>query len=81
MHNVLTNTMYVCVLCCRSGCIVLLSFLIGIIVGFPYDAKTFQASDVGNATMKVFGTALQDFVINYVQGTCTYICVGYTMGR
>jgi hypothetical protein len=38
-----------------------------IIVGFPYEEMTFEASDVGNATMHVFGEALQSFTVNYVQ--------------
>ena len=39
-----------------------------IIFGFPYEEMTFNASDVGNATMHVFGEALQSFTVNYVQG-------------
>ena len=39
-----------------------------IIVGFPYEEMTFDASAVGNATMLVFGEALQGFTVNYVHG-------------
>ena len=38
------------------------------IVGFPYEEMTFEASAVGNVTMVVFGEAAQSFTVNYVQG-------------
>ena len=39
-----------------------------IIVGFSYEEMTFEASTIGNATMLVFGEALQSFTVNYIQG-------------
>ena len=38
------------------------------IVGFPYEEMTFEASAVGNVTIMVFGEALQSFAVNFVQG-------------
>ena len=37
-------------------------------VGFPYEEMTFDASAVRNATMFVFGEALQSFTVNFVHG-------------
>ena len=46
------------------------SFFIEIIVGFPYEEVTFEASAVRDVIMIVFGEALQSFVVNFIQGKC-----------
>ena len=48
---------------------VLLHCPLEIIVGFPYEEITFEASAVENVMMIVFGEARQSFVVNFIQGT------------
>ena len=40
----------------------------GIVVGFEYETKSFDEGAVGDATVLVFGEALQGFSVVYVQG-------------
>ena len=47
---------------------------IELIVGFPYDVMTFEASAVGNVIMILFGEARQGFVVNFIQGIYLYMC-------
>ena len=40
-----------------------------IIIGFPHEELTLEASDVDDAIVLLFGEALQSFEIEYIQGT------------